>query len=192
MKMAMNTTYDKNPDYNSKSVNAFGIKLPIITDFFRHVEGEIIDIGCGQGDNMRELIDSGRSVYGIDFSEVCCKKYLSDLPHECSSIIDFCSEAKEYDSALCSGVLEHITKKDLNENLSAIRNIASRFLFGIANHSDIQFGTQLHVIQEGPEWWVKRLKKHFDDVEVIDLWVDGAFFFISCNRKTRRQKTERG
>jgi len=185
--MVMNEVYTENPEYNSKAPSAFGIKLPIITDFFRYVEGEILDIGCGQGDNMRELIDSGRNVFGIDFSEVCCEKYLSDLPHECTDVISYCSDNNKYEAALCSGVLEQIKKSELDRNLSAINNVAGKFLLGVANHSDVQFGHQLHVIQEGVEWWVKRLSKHFSRVRLVDLWPNGRFFFIKCDRELKKK-----
>jgi len=180
-KKLMDSVYEKIPGYNSKQASGFVAKLPHILSWAADTSGKILDAGCGAGDNMRAIAKAGRDVYGIDFSSVCCKLYLSGLKHKAIDIKSYCDSLKKpYGGILCAGVLEHIEPEDLDGLLQSMSTASKSFLFGIANHSDILNGDELHLIVEDQDWWIKKLKDYFDSVMLSEIMYKGKFFFIRC------------
>jgi len=143
----------------------------------------IIDVGCGQGHYIRKLKGLNfKNILGVDFSLVCSQNYLSDLEHVNADFLDYSKEIpdKEFEICLCMDVLEHIQILNLEIFLGNIYRISNVAFLGIANHSDIFLGEQLHVIQKGVEWWVKRLETYYNTVENLFETASNTFFILKC------------
>jgi SAM-dependent methyltransferase len=80
-------------------------------------EMHILEIGCGEGGNLKPFLDRGCSVTGIDLSEnkiQLARAYFSGHPHEtnltliCENIYNLQSADQKYDLILMRDVIEHI------------------------------------------------------------------------------------
>lgn len=144
----------------------------------------ILDVGCGQGHYTREMLKRGYDVVGLEYSSYCCEKYLSDVPHICTSIVDYVQvpNIDKVDSIVCMDVLEHLRYEDIEVVLSGFSRIANSCILGIANHSDKQLGEELHIIQENCQWWIDKVEKVYPSVQkVVSLYRD-RFFIIKASR----------
>jgi 2-polyprenyl-3-methyl-5-hydroxy-6-metoxy-1,4-benzoquinol methylase len=172
--------YKNCPDYNGDNTTEHGLKQHFIDDFVARDNGSVLDAGCGSGYTLRKLYNEGVDIIGIDFSQIACDTFLQGLPHKCVSIIDHCKMFPKYDSIVCSDVLEHIPFQDLYNNLIWLSNTSEHALFGIANHSDIKLGQELHLIQQPSHWWIETLSKFYYEVHQVTSMFDDRFFFIEC------------
>jgi len=171
-----NSIYENNLYYNCN----VDYKYNIIVQFLEKLEGKkILDAGCGQGWNLRRILEEGYDAYGIELSNVCCNKYLIGLPHECNNIIDFAKKNIKFDGLICCDVLEHIPHEEVDECIKSLSSMSDRGLIGIANHSDIQLGYELHIIQEGEISWKTRLLKYYSKVELV--FKTHNFYFFECS-----------
>lgn len=76
--------------------------------------------------------------------------------------------------------------------LEALSRLAPKALLGIANHSSIHNGHELHVIQKGHRWWMQRVGQYFPHVELVqpspgdtvlqDHLRADRFFFLKAHR----------
>ena len=173
------STYAENMDELSGRKDKDPFIFPIIDKF---KPNSIVDLGCGQGYYLRKFLNSGIEAFGVELSSVCCEKYLSDLPHINLDIKNFLSQNHNYDFIFCTDVLEHIPLEDTKEILALCSQTAPVALFGLANHSDIQLGNQLHVIQEDALWWENLLLNYYSKTKVITNMYGGLFFFILCSQ----------
>ena len=106
------TAYNHNVEYKYSEVSKYFNKLRE-----SKADLKILDAGCGEGWNVKKLLRESFNVFGIEISDVCCDKFLKDLPHKCSDIISHAKEGNVYDAILCFDVLEHISKEDIQENI---------------------------------------------------------------------------
>jgi 2-polyprenyl-3-methyl-5-hydroxy-6-metoxy-1,4-benzoquinol methylase len=164
----LNGNYNHNLDY----------KLVHVLKFVEGIKGKILDAGCGEGYYLRGLLKEGYDVYGVELSEVCCKMHLEKIPHECSSIIEHALKNIKYEAVICSDVLEHISYEEVEANILALASMASKALIGVANHSEIQQGHELHIIQENELYWEDLLSKYYKNVYLIRL--SDRFYFFNC------------
>ena len=174
-KSVYNVIYTKNKRYNHN----VDYKYVEVQNFLKGTKGAILDAGCGEGWNLNRIISEGYDAFGIEISDVCCDAYLKDLPHKCADIVSYAKENVKYEASICCDVLEHISIEDINETLEALSSMATRFFLGIANHSDIQFGHELHLIQKNEIEWEEILKLHFKTVKFIKK-IDERFYIFHC------------
>ncbi len=181
-----NDFYEKKGELcGDKNITGFYVKWPYVLDWASKVNGNILDAGCGTGNNLVAMLDEGLDAFGIDFSDVCCSK-MGDLPYECADIVSYCPNHR-YDGILCSGALEHVPYSDIDETLEALSLGSYDAFIGIANHSDIQYGYELHPIQEGVDWWIDRLNEHYDSATFVVSLYDDRFFFIRCSKGVKNE-----
>lgn len=117
---------------------------------------KIIDIGCGKGHYARNIMSWGYEDYlGVEFSTACSQKFLQDVPHVNEDFLEYGKTIteNEYDVALCMDVVEHLPHNLINDFVGNIANAAPKAIIGVANHSDVFLGKELHLIQEGEPWW---------------------------------------
>ena len=133
----------------------------------------MLDVGCGRGEYLREVISMGNDAFGVELSEVCSKKYLQDGPHACCSITDFAKSCSHFDKIYSTDVLEHIPPSELDNTLSCLSDIADEFLFLVATGSDKRDGVELHLSNHSFEEWNIILTKHFKitkSIKGFDEW----------------------
>jgi len=155
--------------YNLHPDNEF--RFQFVNDYIKTNEiNSIIDIGSGRG-NILKII---KETYpNVEVTSTDIKKFHNiDVPffelNLCDTeTYDFLNERK-FDLLSCLDVMEHIEKKCVDDVLKFFSNISKKVLLTIANHSDVQNGIELHVIQEGMNFWGPVIEKYFfiDDVEV--------------------------
>jgi 2-polyprenyl-3-methyl-5-hydroxy-6-metoxy-1,4-benzoquinol methylase len=169
-----NLIYTKNPNYNLPMTDKC-----VYVDEFIAGHNTVLDAGCGQGNNLKRLMDSGIDILGIEISKVCCDEYLQGYPHVNSGVTEFAEGTnKTFDCLYCFDVLEHISLDSLDAFISACTKLSTRALFGIANHSDIQFGIELHPIQENCGWWENKLREKYSRVQLLHAVPN--FYIIEC------------
>ena len=169
--------YDEMIDYKIELINSEFEKFP--------KETKIIDIGCGKGHYLKHLLSKGyNDILGVEFSKSCAEQHLKELPHVNADFIMYSQtiEDKKYDMCLCMDVLEHIPYDKIETMVESISRIGNNAVLGIANHSDIFMGEELHVIQENSDWWEALLLKYFSSVEKI-YQRKSKFFVFRCVSK---------
>jgi 2-polyprenyl-3-methyl-5-hydroxy-6-metoxy-1,4-benzoquinol methylase len=80
--------------------------------------GQILDVGCGNGVISRHLGQFGYQVLGIDISEKTIavarsKNALPNVQFEAISAESLTAQGKQYDAVICSEVLEHLDNPSL-------------------------------------------------------------------------------
>lgn len=161
------------------------IKNDYVDSFARIIDGNILDAGCGEGIHLKRLLDKGYDVFGIEISEVCCTNFLSNTPHENVDIVTYSKKGVRYSGLICMDVLEHISPGQLDETIMALSQLAPTAFFGIANHSDILNGKELHLIREDSRWWVNILSKYYKCCYVVSelsyTQNNKIFFIVYCD-----------
>lgn len=163
-------------------------KLKYVLRYTQGVRGKVLDAGCGRGSVLRYMLDNGIDAFGVELSKSACEKYLQGLPHANADIITWAEQGHRYAGLICTDVLEHIPPDQIHRVLAALAKLAPSGFLGVANHSSIHEGHELHVIQKGRDWWGKQLREHFRSVEVVPPEADDevlmghfkkdVFFFI--------------
>lgn len=175
-----NKIYKNRANYNPKDNKKLDIVKNLVSSLPKG--SLVLDVGCGRGHFLKQFIDLGYHAFGIEPSTECSIRYLGNLPHE---IIDFNTYVEEntedyYNLVFCTDVLEHIKPEDLDTFIKNLSLKGSKAILGIANHSDIQEGIELHLIQEPWLWWKKELEKHFKRVNFICSLHNERFFFCEA------------
>ena len=143
----------------------------------------VLDLGCGQGHYLRMMRQElGIEGSGVEVSRVCCETYLQAIPHANTDAITFLKEGKSFDFLLCTDVLEHIDPGHVEELLHWAAQASGEALYGIANHSDVQMGLELHLIQEDAAWWADLLARSYASVSLLGEMYGGRFFFLYCRK----------
>lgn len=131
-------------------------KLIIVRDWLDCFKPKrVLDMGCGRGHYINFL--TGYKITGVEPSEFLCEEYGWTK----GSIL---SHKGKYDALYCMDVLEHIEPSEIEKTLEALSKLSSHALLGIANHSDVLEGVELHLIQEDSKWWENLLKKYYKQV----------------------------
>ena len=167
-------------------------KLPYVIDFARSIEGTVLDAGCGRGSVLRYMIENGVDAFGVELSKAACDMHLQGVPHANADIITWADQGHTYPGLICTDVLEHIPPDQIDAVLEALSRLAPKALLGIANHSSIHNGHELHVIQQGRAWWKQRVGQYFPSVELVEPYADDlvqqdhlrrdVFFFLKATR----------
>lgn len=142
-------------------------KLAYVLDFAPTIDGTVLDAGCGRGSVLRHMLDNGVDAFGVELSKAACDMYLQGVPHANADIISWADQGHTYPGLICTDVLEHIPPDQIDAVIDALARLAPKGLLGIANHSSIHNGHELHVIQKGHRWWVSKLGEKFSKVTVV-------------------------
>lgn len=181
MKEIYDNVYDQIDNYDKM----YRYKINLIDDQFKSFSKEIkiLDIGCGKGHYIKHLMKQGyTNILGIEFSSACSKKFLQNIPHLNVDFLEHCTKIsnKDYDVCLCMDVLEHIPYERIEFMIDNISRIGKLAILGVANHSDVLMGEELHLIQEDADWWTNLLRKKFKSVKKSFEDETGKFFLFVC------------
>lgn len=124
----------------------------------------LIDVGAGRGHYVKFLKEF--QVTPVEPSKYACEHDLKDM-HPMNASILTLNAQQVWDGLYCMDVLEHLSHVELMDSLKVLRKLAPRAMYGIANHSDVIGGKELHLIQEGKEWWRNALLNHYKEAEVV-------------------------
>lgn len=172
-----NDTYKKIENYNFHNL----VKDMYVDVYAAYINGRILDAGCGEGIHLKRMLQNGHDAYGIELSSVCCDKFLKNVPHSNTDILSFSKTKEHFDGLICMDVLEHIPYESIDETIDALTKLSQCAFFGIANHSDILNGVELHLIQKDHKWWESILKKYYDEVYFFTDQFNGLFYYFYCS-----------
>lgn len=80
----------------------------------------------------------------------------------------------------CTDVLEHIEPENIDNVLDHIRSIATRYVFLVIPTGPaakiLPDGRNAHLIQQPVQWWLSKLRNHFDLISLNNASGDIVFF----------------
>ena len=178
--------YDKNFFDNNLRISEGSAKL--LADYLsrHHKVGSMIDVGCGNGVYMREFLNRGWDVFGVDGSKNARKNAVVD--RKLITIFDLRKKFdldRRFDLALCIEVAEHI-ETDLSRNLvSTLASVSDTIYFTAAPPG--QGGTG-HINEQPREFWEGLFRRfgyqfRFEETERLRKYLqdNGAVWFLPRN-----------
>jgi len=166
--------------------------LDTIKEIVKDIKGKkILEIGSGTGKISLMLAKQGAEVYLLDIAPKAIentKRLFNDMNEKgnfiCASMFKIPFEDESFDIVWSSGVLEHFSKKKQTEALEETLRICKPGGFSIvyvpsARGVFYRIGKKTQEIfkrwtvgYEKPEWSLKRMKKHFKNVELKEKNID--------------------
>lgn len=153
-------------------------KINYVKNWVGEARSKVLDVGCGRGEYLREVISLGHDAFGVELSEVCSTKYLQDVPHTCCSITQFTESCSHFDKIYSTDVLEHIPPSELDNTLNNLSDIGDDFLFLVATGSDMRDGIELHVSNHTFEEWSNIFTKYFKITKSIKGFHEWPYIHI--------------
>ena len=125
------------------------------------------------------LRKNGIKVTGLEPS-----KYIADTLKDYEIINDDilgqAAEDRRWEALICMDVLEHIESSKIEDTLKALSTLSDNALIGIANHSDVWRGTQLHLIQKDSIWWESLSSRYYESITRI--YQSQRYFIFDARR----------
>lgn len=153
-------------------------------------------------EDMKELVDYHKPESLLDYGSGKGFQYLIRRVHESwGGLLPYCYDIgvrqlankpdRTFDGVICSDVMEHIERADVQGVLAELISYADSFLFlGIScrpTKKKLSDGRDVHVTIEPPEWWILQIEaalvkagkgpgKGEGTIEVRACWdIDGHF-----------------
>lgn len=125
----------------------------------------VLDVGCGTGRFLGDLMDNSFCAWGIDIADNCldAEAHLDSI-FFARSIADAAAAPDKYkrDIVTCIDVMEHIPDEIVDETLKDIASLCEvGAVFGISTGIDTG---RLHCAVHDAKWWMLTLAKHFKEV----------------------------
>lgn len=115
----------------------------------------IIEVGAGRGQLADHMRTQGYDWTAVDPHPTGAGVARAALPH-----LPFL--ARSFDCSVTVDVLEHIDPHEITAALAALRRIARRGVWAVANMSDVHLvdgvPTELHLIQRPADWWCDQVR----------------------------------
>jgi SAM-dependent methyltransferase len=174
------------PEYGNMSPAAEMMPC-ILSVLTKHDIHSILDAGSGSGKALEMLIDAGYTAKGIDITldglyaeslrEHCIEASLWDIP-----LTD------PFDVVMSIDVLEHIPPQMIDKTISELSRLCKKFaIFQVALFKD-GFGKRindtLHLSLFSADEWQAFIKKHFDDVKILEKLPGYVVFFCGKHQET--------
>lgn len=119
----------------------------------------VLDVGCGNGYLVSELLKEGIYAIGMDFSTYAGKK----IPHNfvsADALQKFPFEDKSFDVVFSSDFFEHIPEEKIDDVLAEMRRVGRNIVAFICYKPEPPF----HLTVRRYDWWKKKLP----DVNIIN------------------------
>ena len=116
--------------------------------------GRILDIGCGMGALVRELLKQGADAYGMDVSPVAASHCENSTPGRfyAGSILSIPFRDDSFDTIISTDCLEHLAPDDVAQALREMHRVCRRNLFlRVATGPDRDGIWHLTVAKR--DWW---------------------------------------
>ena len=116
--------------------------------------GRFLDIGCGMGVLVRELLKQGADAYGIDVSTVAAAECNRITPGRffAGSILALPFPDESFDSLISTDCLEHLAPTDIPHAIRELRRVCRRNLYLCVATEPDRDG-HWHLTVEKREWW---------------------------------------
>lgn len=157
-------------------------KIEIVKQWaHKYNDGVVLDVGCGRGHYLKALLADKIDVLGLEPSLYLCENDLKGFDVVNADINTMAQINRlEFSALYCMDVLEHISEEDIYHTLNDLTVLSDHALIGVANHSDIWLGKELHLIQRGEDWWLNLLQSFYKNVDTVKEW-DRFYMFRANN-----------
>jgi ubiquinone/menaquinone biosynthesis C-methylase UbiE len=114
-------TYFKELYANVKDYPSLILRHRYILDLLGIEKGRILDIGCGPGEMVADLVDLGNEAYGMDIAtgmlmvasrNLMLRHGYSTFAFQCGNIEKLPYRDKVFDGVVCAGVIEYLQDDD--------------------------------------------------------------------------------
>lgn len=144
----------KNTDNSKKAISKKGELLRLLKKLYRAFmqsnstkipkfskPGKVFELGCGVGNELKELKDAGWEAEGVEMDRVCVDyANRNDLNVECGRLEDFDFGENRYDLITAFFVLEHVHNPiDVLKKLRRMIKDSGYFVFSIPNLDSWEF-----------------------------------------------------
>ena len=122
----------------------------------------ILDVGCGGGATVEELVQMGYDAYGIDISDHAAGKW-NGVNDRCALAFahDIPAESDYFDLAM-TDILEHVPLEHVGETIKEVARVSKKQMFNIEYEGArwlIDNRIEPHMVIQPPQWWRKELKR---------------------------------
>jgi hypothetical protein len=159
-----------------RRLDAYGTSAPRWTDAVRRVQqltgaANVLDYGCGKALLSKQL---GGQIDVINYDP---------------AVERYAARPEPADLVVCIDVLEHIEPHLLDAVVSDIRDLCRKAVFAVVSTrpaaKTLADGRNAHLIQQKPDWWDRRLSRHFEWVHRLghSESTDEAVFVMSKHRE---------
>ena len=172
--------------------------------------GTVLDVGCNSGRDMRQLLDLGYRVTGLDVSEQAlrlCREQCPEARTIKMSLLDLADLREQFDGIWFSYVLVHVPYKLVDDALAALDSVlhpegSMMMMVTVAedpqekiHHSCVMFdehgvARKVPVAHWAPDPLIERFRSHFK-VSWVSLkpFVDG-YAQLSLLVRSRRSRVD--
>lgn len=145
--------YWRRPDRTGES--SFDNPAPIASQILATCgSGRILDIGCGMGALVQEILKQGADAYGIDVSPVAAAFCNQRMPGRffSGSVLALPFPNESFDTLISTDCLEHLAPEDILPALQEMRRVCRRnLLLYVATEPDRD--GHWHLTIEKRNWW---------------------------------------
>lgn len=116
--------------------------------------GKLLDIGCGMGALVRELLGQGVDAHGVDVSSVVVQEANRLAPGRfvSGSILELPFDDQSFETIVSTDCMEHLAPEDIPAAFAEIRRVGRRHVFlRIATGPDRD--NHWHLTIENRPWW---------------------------------------
>lgn len=155
----------------------------------------ILDVGCGPGWSVLELLMRGKDVKGVEPCEYLHSQELRILAGlglvMKGRITAIPFPARSFDMIFCTDVMEHLKEKEIHTAIAELIRVSNKYIFCTICSSEAQMfpKLKLHQTVKPRDWWVEKFKDFkvklkkmviFDKTFVNDGWEKDARHGFSC------------
>lgn len=144
----------------------------------------LIDIGTGRGTLLDIILKQYPHIAltAVDLNNYPHLKHVPHINADITKIEDRKRITGQYDILTCLDCLEHVEEEHITDILNMFLSLSNRFIFSIANHSDVINGVELHKIQKPFTYWMDRISEFFD-ITFFEAVYNGRLYLYECKRK---------
>ena len=137
----------------------------------------VFDYGCG-----KQFLKDPLEKMGVEYAgyDPAIKKY---------STLDF---SKKYDMVICVDVMEHVEEQYHDIVLSDIAKLSKKYVLLTICPTEakkvLSDGRNAHICQAGPSYWLPKICKYYEPVQVANIVEGLGGFYVMCRRKKQTPK----
>jgi hypothetical protein len=121
----------------------------------------ILDVGCGDGSTVDELVEKGYDAYGVEMAHIPAQKWDGKNRCHLAYADDIPCEDNWFDLAL-TDILEHQPPEHVDEIIKEVARVSKKQLFNIEFDKPqwhIDGRIDPHLTKRPPQWWRKEFKR---------------------------------